>query len=79
MLGAQIVRAPEVDSSYGAALLGLCGLGVYKDINEAQQGADFEETCLNPDEEIQAIYQSVFEIYRKIQQAMQPVYHEWQV
>jgi len=75
VLGVDIVRTPEVDSSYGAALLGLYGLGVYADIRDAQRCAHFGGEHMIPDKETHTLYQSIFRIYRKIQQAMQPIYH----
>lgn len=77
VLGVDIVRTPEVDSSYGAALLGLYGLGVYTDIRDAQRCAHFGGEHMIPDKETHILYQSIFRIYLEIQQAMQPIYHEW--
>jgi xylulokinase len=75
VLGVKVRRAPEVDSSYGAALLGLYGLGVYSDLKEIQSRATFEQEKLSPNQGNHAIYQSLFEVYRGIQQALKPIYH----
>jgi xylulokinase len=75
VLGTRVARAPEIDSAYGAALIGLNGLGVYATIQEAQGCADFEKEYLTPDAERQNLYSEIFTVYREIQQQLKPVYH----
>jgi xylulokinase len=75
VLGIRVARAPEIDSAYGAALIGLNGLGVYSTIQEAQGCADFEREFLVPDAERQNLYDKIFTVYREIHQQLKPVYH----
>lgn len=76
VLGVKTTRAMEADSSYGTALIGLHGLGVYSDLKQAQSCAVFNQNSFCPDMEKYDIYQSIFKVYKEIQQALQPIYHQ---
>jgi xylulokinase len=76
VLGAGVARAPEIDSAYGTALIGLNGLGVYSTIQEAQRCADFEKDYLSPNANSHNLYNEIFAVYQKIQQRLKPIYHQ---
>jgi sugar (pentulose or hexulose) kinase len=76
VLGAGVARAPEIDSAYGTALIGLNGLGVYSTIQEAQRCADFEKDYLIPNANSHNLYNEIFAVYQKIQQRLKPIYHQ---
>jgi len=77
VLGARVARAPEIDSAYGTALIGLNGLGIYSTIQEAQRCADFDRDYLSPNADNQILYNEIFGVYQKIHQGLKPIYHQW--
>lgn len=65
----------NADSAYGAALIGLVGLGEYADIKEPVDNLSGQGITYTPNAERSALYDSAFNTYRHIQRQLQPVYH----
>ena len=74
-LGKPLRVAAHANSSYGAALLGLVGLGWFKDAEEVLANVGQSHKEMQPDEDNQAIYDKLFETYREIHARLAPVYH----
>ena len=76
VLGTTLLLSDEADSSYGAALLGLHGLGLLADPGGAHRQIQRSARELRPVEENVKIYDGVYSRYRAIQRALQPVYRK---
>ena len=77
VLGHPVTTAPQADSSYGAALLGLAGLGV-ADLHELiEQNEGSRGQCSLPCAERVGLYDGLFERYRQVHEALTPLYHHW--
>ena len=74
-LGKPLKIAANADSSYGAALLGLVGLGFFKDPQDVLDNLSGSHRVIHPDEGNRAIYDGLFEKYRDIHARLAPVYH----
>ncbi len=75
VLGKTLQVARVTDSAYGAALLGLVGIGLYSDVSQPLAGSRQELEVVSPDPERARGYTVLFDRYREIQQKLQPVYH----
>ena len=75
VLGKPLQVSRVTDSAYGAALLGLVGIGLYPDVSQALAGSRQELEIVSPDPERARSYTALFQRYREIQQQLQPVYH----
>jgi xylulokinase len=65
----------ESDASFGTALLGGVGIGIFKNLEEAvRQGVRIVET-LEPDPKNHKIYRQIFECYGDSEAALNEVYH----
>ena len=75
VLGKTLQVSRVTDSAYGAALLGLVGIGLYSDVSQPLAGSRQELEVVSPDPERARGYTAFFDRYREIQQKLQPVYH----
>jgi xylulokinase len=75
VLGKPLQVSRVTDSAYGAALLGLVGVGLFSDVSRALAGSRQELETVSPDPERARFYTTLFQRYREIQQKLQPVYH----
>ena len=75
VLGETLHISRLTDSAYGAALLGLVGIGLYSDVSQPLARSKQETEVLSPDPERKQRYTALFSLYREIQQKLQPVYH----
>ena len=76
--GKPLKIAAHADSSYGAALLGLVGLGFFKETKDVLANVGQSHREIQPDKENHAIYNGLFERYRDIHARLAPVYHgDW--
>lgn len=75
VLGKPLQVSRVTDSAYGAALLGLVGVGLYPDVSQALAGSRQELEIVSPDPERARGYSALFQRYREIQQQLQSVYH----
>lgn len=76
MLGIPLATVENVDSSLGSAMLAGVAAGVFCDHKDAVAHCVRVTGMTLPDPEGQAFYQRGFQIYRDIQRALAPVYHE---
>ena len=76
MLRIPLATVENVDSSLGSAMLAGVAAGVFCDHKDAVAHCVRVTGKTLPDPEGQAFYQRGFQIYRDIQRALAPVYHE---
>jgi xylulokinase len=76
VLGVPVSVAPHIDSAYGAALMGLNGIGVFASMEDAQSRAKFETNSLVPDLSNHEIHLNNFDTYKAIHRALKPIYHK---
>ena len=62
------------DASFGACLLAGTGIGIFADVKEAVSKCLHVDRTISPDPVAAAEYARLFEIYRRIHDAMAPVY-----
>lgn len=75
VLGTPLQVSRVTDSAYGAALLGLVGIGLYSDVSQPLSRSNQDLEILSPDPERSRAYTVLFNRYREIQQKLQPIYH----
>ena len=69
------VTVPEPgDASFGACLLAGTGIGAFSDVKEAVAKCLHINRTLNPDPAAAAAYDHLFTCYRRIHDALAPVY-----
>jgi len=73
VLGRPLETAAEADSSYGAALIGLVGLGLAGDLAAIARGRRARR--LDPDPAGVDFYRRLFGIYRRLHRQLAPEYH----
>ena len=73
-LGSPLRVARHADSSYGAAVLGLVGLGYFENLEEALKNLRGSEAEMEPDAQNHCLYSELFEKYRQIHAQLAPVY-----
>jgi len=77
MFGIPVYRTSTHETSaLGSAVATFIGLGVYKDFDEACQNMVHEKDVFQPNLEKTAIYNKLFEVYKKIYPALKPLYGE---
>ena len=74
VFGKEITALPYADSAYGAALLGLHGIGGTAVLREPVQYADQRSEVFRPEIDRVTRYAEGFRIYRQIQRQLEPVY-----
>jgi len=74
-LGLPLNVAPCADSSYGAALLGLVGLGLFKRAEDVLTTINVTGHRLTPDPKNQQLYTRLFNAYRDVHNNLAPLYH----
>lgn len=76
VLGMTLKTMESSDSSLGSAMLAGVALGVFKDEKRAVELCIKEKSITEPNFENTEKYRRIFERYKKIQEALSPVYHE---
>ncbi len=76
VFNANVKRPKACDASYGSALLAGVGAGVFKDEVSAVRSCVAFEPELSPDKGRAALYARRFELYRKMHDALAPLYGE---
>ncbi|MCC8194129.1 MAG: xylulokinase, partial [Deltaproteobacteria bacterium] len=76
VLGVPIAKAEVDDSSFGAAMFAAVATGTFRDPTEAADRCVTIMGVSRPDMKNHEQYRKYFALYKKIQQALQPVYHE---
>lgn len=78
VLGRSLLVAPGIDSSYGAALLGLVGLGMVAEPHAVAITRWGSGTAIAPIPENQALYDRLFGAYLRVHNQLAPLYAtEW--
>lgn len=75
-LGIALKTTESADSSLGSAMLAGIAVGVFKDANDAVSKCVKEVDITYPNPENTAKYHKVFETYKKIHDALAPIYNE---
>lgn len=75
-LGIALKTTESADSSLGSAMLAGIAVGVFKDANDAVLKCVKEVDITYPNPENTAKYHKVFETYKKIHDALAPIYNE---
>jgi xylulokinase len=76
MLGITLKITESSDSSLGSAMLAGVAVGVFKDAVEAVKKCIKVKAVVEPNPENTAKYKKVFETYKKIHDALAPIYNE---
>jgi xylulokinase len=75
-LGIALKTTESSDSSFGSAMLAGIAVGVFKDAKDAVEKCVKETDITYPNPENTPKYREVFEIYKKIHDALAPIYSE---
>ena len=76
VLGMTLKTMESSDSSLGSAMLVGVALGVFSDAKHAVRLCIKEKTVTEPNLENTEKYRKIFDRYKRIQEALAPVYHE---
>ncbi|MDR1828219.1 MAG: xylulokinase [Methylobacteriaceae bacterium] len=76
VLGLPIAKAEVDDSSFGAAMFAAVATGAFKDPVEAADRCIKIKEISQPNMENHKRYQDYFVVYKQIQAALQPIYHD---
>lgn len=76
ILGITLRTTESSDSSLGSAMLAGVAVGVFKDAKEAAALCVKSKDVIYPDAENTKKYRKIFEKYKKIHDALAPIYHE---
>lgn len=74
-LGLQLIEMKYSDSSFGSAMLAGVATRVFPNFKEALQKCNFAVEETNPNPENMKKYQKLFTKYKKIQEALEPIYN----
>jgi xylulokinase len=74
-LGRSLEIAGYADSSFGAALLGMVGLGWFKNPESALASVGECVEQIDPDDTNHRLYNELFDRYRDIHERLAPLYH----
>lgn len=75
-LGIALKTTESSDSSLGSAMLAGIAVGIFKDVSEAVEKCVKEKDITYPNPENTEKYRKVFETYKKIHDALAPIYNE---
>lgn len=73
-LGVTLITKKYSDSSFGSAMLAGIAAGVFKDAAEALEKCNKEVQRTEPNEENHKRYAEIFETYKRVHDALKPVY-----
>ncbi len=76
VLGMELTITQSADSSLGSAMLAGIAVGVFKDASAAVTACIKPVRTVKPDLENTAKYEKVFAVYKKIHDALAPIYRE---
>ena len=74
-LGIKLVQMKHVDSSFGSAMLAGVAVGVFESCKEAVDVCNEVVDITQPDSSNTAKYQKLFERYKAVQKALEPIYN----
>lgn len=75
VLNMRLEKVKVDDSSFGTALLAAVGIGWYRDFKQAAEACVEVQAVTEPDPAAAAAYDQVFGRYKKIHDALAPLYH----
>ena len=75
----EVAVPTPADASFGACLLAGTGIGVFKDVKEAVAKCLHVDRTIKPDADSAEKYARLYKRYKKIHDALAPVYGEFQV
>lgn len=76
VLGIELRQNEYSDSSFGSAMLAGVAVGVFSDLQDALNRCNMAITVTKPNRENTAFYEDIYKRYKKIHDALAPVYHE---
>ena len=76
VLGMSLEKTEVDDSSFGSAIMAAVGAGWYRDVREAVEACVRIRSVTHPIPEHGKVYENAFHRYRRIQQALEEIYHE---
>lgn len=76
MLGITLKTTESSDSSFGSAMLAGIAVGVFKDAKEAVKKCVKVNDTVEPNMENHAKYLELFEVYKKVHDALAPIYKD---
>lgn len=76
VLGLRLEKVKVDDSSFGTAMLAAVGMGWFPDFAQAAECCVRIDSVTDPNPENQAVYAALFPRYRRIAQALQPIYDD---
>lgn len=76
VLGITLKTTQSSDSSFGSAMLAAIAVGVFKDAEDAVKKCVKQTDITYPNKENTEKYHKVFDTYKKIHDALMPIYHE---
>lgn len=76
VLGLTLNVKENSDSSFGSAMLAGITAGFFVDFDRAQEACVKTVSCTEPNESRTKLYQTIFQKYRAVHDALAPIYHE---
>lgn len=76
VLGTTLNVKENSDSSFGSAMLAGIAAGFFADFDRAQDACVKTVSCTVPNERRTKLYQTIFQKYRAVHDALAPLYHE---
>lgn len=76
ILGLELQKVKVDDSSFGSAMLAAVGLGWFDSFADAAQSCIQVESVTTPNPENKAIYDEMFARYKKVHDALAPIYQD---
>ena len=76
-LGIELVEMKYTDSSFGSALLCGVALGIFKNLSDAVKHCNRVVSVTKPNPENKEKYKRLFEKYKAIQKALEPIYNSF--
>ena len=76
VLGLTLNVKENSDSSFGPAMLAGITAGFFVDFDRAQEACVKTVSCTEPNESRTKLYQTIFQKYRAVHDALAPIYHE---
>ena len=76
VIGMEILKTETDDASFGAALIGGVGVGIYRDARDAVEKCVKVVSSNKPDMRNHEKYQRLFEIYKNAQAGLVAINHE---
>ncbi len=74
-LGIKLVEMKYSDSSFGSAMLAGVAVHIFSDFKDALQKCNYAVTETNPNPENTEKYRKLYNKYKKIQEALEPIYN----